>query len=158
MRSKKAPFIFLAILALITIAVIKFKEYRNEGTDNTKTETVSNRKSGSKTTEVNRNRGFDRRTSFIEYTIHAKCRMSCRHITQEEVEEMMEAGELNYRKSNVKANPCPIYAVEGITKDKQRVRIVFGQCDYKTKVITVIDLEKEWECDCRGDEAKYKNN
>jgi hypothetical protein len=100
--------------------------------------------------EINRNRGFDRRISFIEYTEHAKCRMECRHISQAEVEEVMQDGTINYNKSNVKANPCPAYALEGVTKDNQRVRIVFGQCDHKTKVVTVIDLDTDWSCHCPG--------
>jgi len=107
--------------------------------------------------DVNRNRGFDRRTSFIEYTKHANCRMDCRQISDEEVKEIMESGKINYRKSDLKDKPCPSYALEGITSDNQRVRIVFGQCDTKTKVITVIDLETDWTCECPGDESKFKN-
>jgi hypothetical protein len=108
-------------------------------------------------TGLNRNHGFDRRTTYLEYTKHAKCRMDCRQISQSEVEEIMRDGKINYAKSNVKATPCPSYALEGITHDDQRVRIVYGQCDQKTKVITVIDLDKEWSCDCPGDDGKYKN-
>ena len=101
--------------------------------------------------EVNRNRGFDRRTSFLEYTQHARCRMECRHITEDEVKDIMQTGNINYRKSEAHGKPCPTYAVEGITHDNQRVRIVFAQCDYKTKVVTTIDLGQDWTCDCPGD-------
>ncbi len=156
MRSKKTPYIFLAILAILAIILVKVKENREQGTDNPKKEIVS--KKNSKAKDVNRDREFDRRTSYIEYTVHAKCRMSCRNISQAEVEEMMIDGKINYRKSDVKAIPCPVYSVEGITKDAQMVRIVFGQCDNKTKVITVVDLETDWKCDCTGDDRKYKNN
>ncbi len=90
------------------------------------------------TGEVNRNRGFDRRVSYIEYTEHAKCRMQCRKITQTEVEEIMKEGKINYAKSDVNDRPCPTYALEGVTGDNQRVRIVFAQCDFKTKVIPVL--------------------
>jgi hypothetical protein len=107
--------------------------------------------------KVNRNHGFDRRVSYLEYTRHAKCRMQCRRISQEEVEQIMREGTINYRKTDVNARPCPSYALEGITKDEQRVRIVFGQCDLKTKVITCIDLETDWTCECPGDDEKYKN-
>jgi Domain of unknown function (DUF4258) len=100
---------------------------------------------------VNRNRGFDRRTSFLEYTQHARCRMECRQITEEEVEGIMRSGNINYRKSEVKNTPCPMYAVEGTTADGQRVRIVFAQCDNKTKVVTTIDLGRKWKCACPGD-------
>jgi hypothetical protein len=106
---------------------------------------------------LDRNHGFDRRTSYIEYTEHAKCRMACRHISQSEVEEIMKDGSINYRKSNGSETPCPVYALEGVTHDDQRVRIVYAQCDTKTKVVTVIDLDTEWECHCPGDDDKHKN-
>jgi len=108
--------------------------------------------------EINRNHGFDRRTSYLEYTKHAHCRMNCRHIDSSEVQEIMVTGVINYRKSDVDAHPCPTYAVEGMTHDNQHVRIVFAQCDYKTKVVTTIDLDHEWECHCPGDDKKFSNN
>jgi hypothetical protein len=124
--------------------------------DESKTRTTTKDKTKS-ATEVNRNRGFDRRISYIEYTEHARCRMECRKISQAEVEEIMQEGKINYNKSDVKDTPCPTYALEGITKDEQRVRIIFAQCDYKTKVVTCIDLNTDWECHCPGDDDKYKN-
>ena len=105
--------------------------------------------------EVNRDRGFDRRISFLEYSNHAKCRMQCRHITQSEVEEIMRNGKINYNKSDLQNARCPRYAVEGITADDQKVRIVFAQCNEKTEVVTVIDLDTEWSCNCPGDDKKY---
>ena len=99
---------------------------------------------------VNRNRGFHRDTDYLEYTRHARCRMECRKITEAEVKEIMLEGNINYRKSNVKATPCPVYAVEGRTAaDDQRVRIVFAQCDKKTRVVTCIDLDNEFNCACK---------
>ncbi len=142
------PFVVIIIMA-IAILLIK-NANRDEKTDTGKSPVNTSSK-------INRNRGFDRRTSFLEYTRHATCRMGCRQITQEEVKDIMQSGKINYSKSNVKATPCPSYALEGTTSDDQRVRIVFGQCDEKTKVITVIDLGKDWACDCPGDDDKYKN-
>ncbi len=140
----------LPILLVIVLGIVLFlvKRYTgnnrtNEGSRATKTNQVS---------EVNRNRGFDRRVSYLEYTEHAKCRMECRKITQSEVEEIMRGGKINYAKSDVKQKPCPTYALEGITHDNQRVRIVFAQCDFKTKVVTSIDLDTDWECHCPGDD------
>lgn len=83
--------------------------------------------------------------------------MQCRHISQSEVEEIMQNGKINYNKTDVNAGPCPTYALEGVTQDNQRVRIVYAQCDFKTKVVTVIDLETDFECHCPGDDDKYKN-
>lgn len=149
MLKKAAPYIFLLLLAVVVLIIQKCYN------SNSKQKTSSTQKDPSQ--EVNRNHGFDRRVSYLEYTEHAKCRMDCRHITQAEVQEIMQDGKINYRKSDVNAIPCPTYAVEGITSDNQRLRIVFAQCDYKTKVVTCIDLDKEWTCHCPGDEGKYDN-
>ena len=98
----------------------------------------------------NRNHGFDRNTTQIEYSKHARCRMDCREITESEVEDIMKNGSINYRKSDVNDRPCPSYALEGYTSaDKQHVRIIFAQCDHKTKVVTCIDLDNEFTCSCR---------
>lgn len=153
-RFKKAAPLILVILLAVVLFVVKQCQQTDEKstTDNKKTTTTTDPAS----TE-NRNRGFDRRTSFIEYTAHAKCRMQCRKITQAEVEQIMRDGKINYNKSNVNARPCPEYALEGTTADNQRVRIVFAQCDYKTKVVTTIDLGTNWQCECPGDDKKHQN-
>jgi hypothetical protein len=140
------------------LAIILFFVRRSTRGDDTKPKTTTDRKAQKDpSAQVNRDHGFDRRVSYIEYTKHAKCRMECRHISQEEVEQIMRNGEINYKKSDANGRPCPSYALEGTTNDDQRVRIVFGQCDLKTKVITCIDLETDWTCNCPGDDAKYKN-
>lgn len=108
------------------------------------------------TTAVNRNHGFDRNIYYLEYTQHAKCRMDCRHITRTEVEYIMQNGEIKYRKSEANGHPCPTYALEGYSKENQHLRVVFAQCDYKTKVVTCIDLDNEFECHCPGDENKHE--
>lgn len=147
---------FLPYLLILVLLVVLFFVRRAQNTD-TDPKTKKDTEKKSTATEKNRNRGFDRRTEFLEYTLHAKCRMQCRHITQEEVKDIMRNGKINYSKSNVNAHPCPEYALEGTTDDNQRVRIIFAQCDYKTKVVTCIDLGKDWTCDCPGDDKQHGN-
>jgi hypothetical protein len=147
MNFKRAlPYIFLLLLAGVVFVA---RTFRHSG--------YSSGRNKNEASSENRNRGFDRRTEFIEYTNHAKCRMDCRHITDKEVKEVMQNGAINYRKSNTDGRPCPTYALEGRTDENQRLRIVFAQCDLKSKVVTVIDLDTEWECHCPGDDEKYKN-
>jgi hypothetical protein len=138
------PLAIVIVLGLLLFAVNKWMPG-----DKAKPKTTTDRKDPS--SAINRNRGFDRRVSFIEYTQHAKCRMQCRQISQAEVEDIMKGGTINYKKSDVNDRPCPTYALEGITQDDQKVRIVFAQCDLKTKVVTCIDLNADWECHCPGD-------
>ena len=84
----------------------------------------------------------------LYYTKHAKCRMQCRKIDQDEVEEILEHGTINWNKSEVNDQPCATYAIEGRTRDNQNVRIVYANCSRETKVITTIDLDRHYNCSC----------
>jgi hypothetical protein len=148
---KAIAFILLIVMAL---AVIIIKQCKSNKLLQPKT-TNAGRKN--QPGNANRDSGFDRRISYVEYSNHARCRMDCRHITQAEIEDIMQNGKINYNKSDLQNTRCPRYALEGITKDDQRVRIVFAQCNESTTVVTVIDLNTEWQCDCPGDDAQYKN-
>ncbi len=89
----------------------------------------------------------------IIYTKHARCRMECRDISENEVEFVLANGIINEAKSNEgdqeSEGQCTTYALEANTNDGQHVRIVFGACDKITKVITAIDLGVEHQCNCR---------
>ena len=74
--------------------------------------------------------------------------MECRHIDESEVKEILEQGTINYAKVESDARG-KTYPVEGVTHDKQRVRIVFAPKDDEIVVVTCIDLDTEWPCDCK---------
>ncbi|HEU5167050.1 MAG TPA: DUF4258 domain-containing protein [Chitinophagaceae bacterium] len=145
---KAAPIILIFALAALVFIIRQCRDERGAN-DSTK--------SKSTTATTDRDKGFDRRISYLEYSRHAKCRMECRRISQAEVEEIMQEGRINYNKSDLQNARCPRYAVEGITGDNQKLRIVFAQCNEKTEVVTVIDLDTEWSCNCPGDDKKYNN-
>ena len=90
---------------------------------------------------------FERNISHIRYTKHARCRMGCREIDESEVKEIIEHGEINYSKVEEDSNG-KTYPLEGITHDKQHVRIVVAPHERELVIVTVIDLEKEWQCNC----------
>jgi len=141
MKVRVLRFVLIVVLAL---AVIWLRRCNGEKTTTTKRTT--------QTSKVNRDRGFDRRTSYLVYSKHAECRMQCRHISKAEVQEIMRDGTINYKKSDISNSRCPRYALEGRTKDDQRVRIVYAQCNESTTVVTVIDLGQDWTCHCPGDD------
>jgi hypothetical protein len=91
---------------------------------------------------------FDRHTAHLIYSKHAKCRMECRHIDESEVKEVLEDGKLNYNKIE-ESDKGKSYPLEGITHDKQHVRIVFAPKRENLVVVTVIDLDNDWPCDCK---------
>jgi hypothetical protein len=97
-------------------------------------------------------RGLNRSPDKIHYSKHAQCRMECRKIDADEVLEILKTGKINYAKSEIGNQPdCRRkYAVEGTTKrDKQRVRIIFAPCGNEVTVVTVIDIGRDWPCDCK---------
>ncbi len=142
MNTKKAfPYILLVILAIVAIALRNCKQSPSKPKTTT---TVS---------DPDRNlggRGLNRNPSNINYSKHARCRMGCRHIDENEVKDMLVNGTINYKKSELQGEDCKKkYAVEGTSKDGQRLRIIFAPCGDEVTVVTCIDLKEEWDCpDC----------
>lgn len=99
---------------------------------------------------------FDRHPASLVYSRHARCRMECRHISAEEIAEIMEKGVINFNKSDRGAQPCPTFALQGHTSDGDDIRVIFAQCRRETKVITCYNLHEDFECHCPGDKNKNK--
>jgi len=91
---------------------------------------------------------INRNAASIIYSRHARCRMACRFIDESEVKEILATGKLNVSKIQ-KDNRGTTYPLEGVTHDKQNVRIVFAPKTSGTvEVVTCIDLDTDWPCDC----------
>ncbi len=91
---------------------------------------------------------INRAAAHIIYSKHSKCRMECRHIDESEVKEILASGTLNKNKIQEDARGAT-YPLKGITHDKQHLRIVFApKGDNTVEVVTCIDLDTEWPCDC----------
>ncbi len=84
----------------------------------------------------------------VTVTKHGHCRMDCREIDAYEVQQILLKGQKNVAKSKPNDTPCPSTALEGVTRDGQRVRIVVSDCGSTAKLVTVIDLETDYKCDC----------
>ena len=92
---------------------------------------------------------INRSPSRIIYSRHARCRMECRYIDESEVKEILQTGVVNASKihENEKGKTYPL---EGITHDKQHVRIVFAPKENDAvEVVTCIDLDNDWPCNCK---------
>ncbi|MBC7629262.1 DUF4258 domain-containing protein [Ferruginibacter sp.] len=92
---------------------------------------------------------FNRNVKNIIYSKHAHCRMDCRHIDETEVKEILATGHINTNKIQ-EDERGKTYPLEGITHDKQHVRIVFAPKENNTvEVVTCIDLDTDWPCNCK---------
>lgn len=104
--------------------------------------------------EPQQKEAFDRHPVHLYYTKHALCRMNCRHISKEDINEIMQKGIINFNKSNNKGRPCPIFALQGFTREGEDLRVIFAQCNEETKIVTCYNLKVDFECHCPGDENK----
>lgn len=95
--------------------------------------------------------GFEsyRDVTDIRLTNHAKCRMDCRHITLQEIKEIIKDGKLNRSKSGRGSQGDRTYALEGYSHEKQHIRVIVATEKSSLVVITCIDLDKEWSCHCK---------
>lgn len=135
--NKLAPFILLLVLAIISLSIRK-------GCRQAKPTTTEN-----KTKEKTEIRGFNRNPAQIHYSKHARCRMACRHIDEREILDLLHNGKINYKKSELQGDDChKKYALEGISKDGQHLRIIVAPCADEETIVTCIDLDTEWSCDC----------
>ena len=95
-----------------------------------------------------KNEPFNRNPAKLIVSKHAACRMDCRKIDEQEIREILQNGTINWSKSEPNNKPDPKYAVEGVTSDNQKVRIVFADSPKGLVVVTVIDLKTDWDCAC----------
>jgi hypothetical protein len=147
MKMKKAlPVILLIVMAVIALAIKRCNQPVVSDNYNQKRPerniTVRNER------ESREDVPFDRNTTNLYFTKHAKCRMKCRQISQQEVRDILVNGKVNYNKSNLNDPEGATYALEGVTKDDQHVRIIFAPKKQHLTVVTVIDLGVEHMCDC----------
>lgn len=144
-KGKYIPMLLLAVLLWLAWSQQWWKgPHRPSKSSFPRSSTIAVRK-----TPVNGPSVLDRH-SLLRYTRHALCRMACRHITKEEVTDILEYGKINTEKSNPLDEPCPTYALEGYSDEGQHLRIVFAPCANadSISVVTCIDLDKEWNCSC----------
>ncbi len=83
----------------------------------------------------------------LSFSHHARCRMDCRHISEEEIKNILQHGHINREKTEI-SNKGTSYAMEGEGDNKERLRIVYSPHEDKTVIVTVIDLDHEWPCNC----------
>lgn len=89
-----------------------------------------------------------RNISHLSLTKHVRCRMECRHITLDEIKEIMKDGNENVAKSGEGSKGDMTYALEGYSSGHQHIRVVVAPKNNEVVVITCIDLDKEWPCHC----------
>ena len=136
---KLFPFLLLLLLAVVAIGI---KQCNKSPAKKTTTQTTE--------LTTKQPRGLNRNPAHINYSKHAKCRMTCRHIDETEVADMLKNGTINYKKSELQGEDCrKKYAVEGYSKDNQHLRIIFAPCGDEITVVTCIDIGEEWRCDCK---------
>ena len=122
---RKTNFYFLIIIVIVFLIIKGFSWFRNE----------------------NSGESF-RNSSHLILTKHIKCRMDCRHISEDEIKEIIKNGKINYNKSGIGTKGDSTFALEGFSHENQHIRVVVAPENDGLVLITCIDLDKEWPCNC----------
>jgi hypothetical protein len=123
---RKANIYFLILIVLVFLLIKTFGWFNNQN---------------------NREESF-RNIAHLILTKHVKCRMDCRHISEEEIKEILKDGRVNYSKSGIGSKGDSTFALEGYSRENQHIRVVVAPESDGLVVITCIDLEHEWPCNC----------
>jgi Domain of unknown function (DUF4258) len=143
---KAIPYLLLAVLFVIAFFVKQYREQSPAGQDQSSPTEARKSTKGSADSRSSLDVFRDPDSDYF-FTKHARCRMECRSITQKEVKEIVRKADVNYNKSDLDAAQGPKYALEGYTsKDRQHVRIIVAPKQKHLSIVTVIDLDKDWEC------------
>lgn len=84
----------------------------------------------------------------LVFTKHIRCRMDCRHITREEVKEILSGGTEQPQRRRKGSKGDVTYTLEGYSHEGQHVRLVVAPTKDHLVLITCIDLEQDWPCFC----------
>lgn len=87
------------------------------------------------------------KSSKLTLSRHARCRMDCRRIDETEVREVLAGGRINEARIERTEKGLSV-PLEGITHDRQHVRVVVAPKQNSLVLVTVIDLDTNWPCDC----------
>ncbi|MDE3183416.1 MAG: DUF4258 domain-containing protein [Bacteroidota bacterium] len=123
---RRSSFYFLVII-IVVLLIIKSSAWFNQ---------------------LNRDTSSFRNTGHLILTKHVKCRMDCRHITEDEIKEILKEGSVNYAKSGIGSKGDSTFALEGYSHENQHIRVVVAPESDGLVVITCIDLGHEWPCNC----------
>ena len=74
--------------------------------------------------------------------------MDCRNITIDEIKHVLKTGYVNNSKSGIGSHGDSTFALDGYGADKQHIRVVVAPEHAGLVVITCIDLNKKWFCEC----------
>ena len=88
--------------------------------------------------------------SALDYSQHARCRMKCRDISQDLVEDVYRDGSINCAKSDPTGakDGSPRYALELEDGSRGRVRVIVADNSGEHVIVTVIRLDEKDHCAC----------
>lgn len=155
MKSNSKTILFVVLIALVIFTRFFYKTIPHKSSASIATTTSQPGTQSSPTSSSALAAGGEHQSIIdpnvnLIYTKHARCRMECRHISEADIREVLREGHVNEAKSKQEPGKCPAYAIEdNRNSDGIRLRIVFAQCDYEVKVVTCIDRDDDFACDCK---------
>ncbi len=84
----------------------------------------------------------------LRITQHGRCRMECRYISRADVAGLLNTAREDVARSRPDDSPCPSRAYQGYAEGNRLIRMVIAECTDEARLVTVIDLRREFDCAC----------
>lgn len=86
-------------------------------------------------------------SSTVSISDRAACQMACLQLSEEQFLKIKTSSSVNFKESNVKAKPCPVYRLEGNWEERD-YQLVWEVCEGKEKVKLLSVIKIGQECNC----------
>ena len=133
---------FVLMIAILLLSFLAYKYFVPNQTIPKPSEQPAPSKPAVTTTPIGEIKAKMMQKEFV-YTNHALCRMECRNISKDDINEILRRGKLSPKISKLNDKPCPTYAFAWSTPSYQMVIAVFALCEDVTKLVTAYPLGTE---------------
>lgn len=86
-------------------------------------------------------------SSEVSLSERARCQMNCLKINDNQLAELKAESSVNFKESNVKAKPCPVYRLESKLEERD-YQLIWEVCEGKEKVKLLSLIKIGQECNC----------
>ncbi|MEQ8909192.1 MAG: hypothetical protein RIC95_08365 [Vicingaceae bacterium] len=86
-------------------------------------------------------------SSEVRISERAECQLACLELNEERFTKLKAASSVNFKESNVKADPCPVYRLESSMEERD-YQLFWEVCEGKEKVKLLSVVKIGQECNC----------
>ena len=81
------------------------------------------------------------------YSERALCQLNCLEIQEKDIEQIQDMAQVNFKESNTRKEPCPVYHLRSSYKE-QDLKLIWEVCKEEERVVLLSINSTAKSCDC----------